>query len=238
MTKSEALKILDALADGCDPTTGEVLKEDIIFADRKVIRALQMGIDAIDRSMVFIDDIKEEISEEAIREINILFDKSLINLTIKRTARFLCGIGYDDNDLISGHRLYGSYRDVYKNTQLEHYLKQFENLFPKAYSVARNPEADDFFSGETYNKLSEKAIEQLKERINSIEIVKTEEDLLPSIVKTREKYPRSHEPWSEEELNLLRTAIKYTNDIKFLSECFQRGENSIYAYTSRVLATE
>ena len=47
MTLKEALKILDSLADGYHPNTGDPLPDNSVCNSRSVIRALQMSIDFI-----------------------------------------------------------------------------------------------------------------------------------------------------------------------------------------------
>ena len=49
MQSSEALKILQALADGADPDTGEAFPPDSAFQQPQVVRALMTAIRALER---------------------------------------------------------------------------------------------------------------------------------------------------------------------------------------------
>lgn len=49
MQNSEALRIIQALADGVDPTTGEVLEENSPFQNPQIVRALFAAADALER---------------------------------------------------------------------------------------------------------------------------------------------------------------------------------------------
>jgi hypothetical protein len=92
----------------------------------------------------------------------------------------------------------------------------------------------DFFQKARFNNLTAAAIEQLKSKINDLGVLKTE-NLSDNIVQARIQHPRAYESWTEKEIDLLRTAIKYTNDLDLLSECFQRGRNSIEAMGQKLI---
>ena len=49
MDKSEALETVEALAHGIDPVTGEILPEDSPFNHPRIIRALFLSINALER---------------------------------------------------------------------------------------------------------------------------------------------------------------------------------------------
>jgi len=50
MNPNEALKIIQSLADGVHPDTGEVLSDESPFNDGKVVRALFMAVQALQRA--------------------------------------------------------------------------------------------------------------------------------------------------------------------------------------------
>jgi hypothetical protein len=91
----------------------------------------------------------------------------------------------------------------------------------------------DFFSGGTYNRLSESAINQLKEKVEELGIQKTE--VGEYVQQARIKYFRAYESWTDEEDVLLAKALEYTNDISVLCECFQRGIGSIESRGKRII---
>jgi hypothetical protein len=49
MLTSEALKILQALADGADPDTGETFPPDSVYQQPQVVRALMTAVRALER---------------------------------------------------------------------------------------------------------------------------------------------------------------------------------------------
>ena len=49
METFEALQIIESLADGVDPYTGEVFPEDSPYQNRQVVRALFMALRALER---------------------------------------------------------------------------------------------------------------------------------------------------------------------------------------------
>ena len=53
MENLEALEVIEALADGVNPLTGEVFADDSLYQKPKVIRALHKAIDALKRFAKF-----------------------------------------------------------------------------------------------------------------------------------------------------------------------------------------
>lgn len=49
MQTSEALRIIQALADGCDPNTGEVFPENSAYQHPQIVRALSAAAKALER---------------------------------------------------------------------------------------------------------------------------------------------------------------------------------------------
>ncbi|WP_297334635.1 hypothetical protein, partial [Flavobacterium sp.] len=92
----------------------------------------------------------------------------------------------------------------------------------------------DFFQKKVFNNLSENAIKQLKEKISKLGIIKTE-NLSEYVLNARKNYPRAYESWTDVEKELLLKALKYTNDLDLLSECFQRGKNSIESMGQKLI---
>lgn len=160
MDKNTTIEILEALASGYSPKTGEILPDESVLNEREVIRALQFAIDELKKVVV------EKVASKKPK---------------------------DD---------------------------RFKEI--------------DYFKTEKFNTLTEAAIGKLKERIKAFGIQKTE-NLSENIIKIRVVYPRAYEPWSSEEKELLTKAIKYTNDLEILSECFQRGKGSIETLGQKII---
>uniref|UniRef100_UPI0023F126F3 hypothetical protein n=1 Tax=Flavobacterium filum TaxID=370974 RepID=UPI0023F126F3 len=92
------------------------------------------------------------------------------------------------------------------------------------------------FEKEKFNKITENGIKQLKEKISEIGILKTE-NLSDYVVEARKTYPRAYENWSAKEIEILSKAIKYTNDLSLLADCFQRGKGSIEQAAKKIIFT-
>ena len=158
MNKIEAIQILEALASGCSPSTGEILTKDAVLNERNVIRALQIAIDELRRS-IYIEE-----------------------------------------------------------TPLQQKKKRNKKVEPMG--------DIDFFKQETFNNFPEGEKELLISNIEKLGIKKIE-NLNQQIINARTKDPRAHEEWSPEEKTMLRNAIRCTNDLSLLSECFQRSKKAI-----------
>ena len=91
-----------------------------------------------------------------------------------------------------------------------------------------------YFQAAPYNKLTERGITQLKEKINELPLLRTE-GLSDSLIERRLTWPRSHEPWPEEEIRLLKKALEFTNDLAFLSTAFGRTDFAISAQAEKLL---
>jgi len=157
----KTIEILEALASGCSPKTGEIANNDSILNEREVIRALQFAIDELRK------------------------DKA--------------------SDTVHGNNKKGKpYKEI------------------------------DFFQKENFNRLSSEAINKLKEDVNELGVVKLE-NLSDYIISARLEHPRAYEAWSAKERELLSEALKYTNDLNLLSDCFQRGKGSIESFGQKLI---
>ncbi len=153
MDIAKTIFILEVLASGCSPRTGEVLTNDSVLNERDVIRALQIAID-----------------------------------------------------------------------ELKHGIKVPIESNTKAKSATHKN--IDFFRKERFNIMSSEAIDNLRKSIREIGVTKTD-NLSEYVINARVNHPRAYEPWTPKEKNLLIEAMKLTNDLDFLSNCFQRGRGSI-----------
>lgn len=236
----KAREILEALASGYSPVTGESLDNESILNERDVIRALQIAIDHLNN--------QKNYSEKDIAIDNTDIEK-VINLLTEQDKRvnssnligFFLGTKKFKSPAIISNSLYGKFGNTYTKGQLLDFFNEYlisnnliNNLAYNYYTQSPYYKEFDFFRIEKFNKLSDNAINQLKEKINDLGIVKTED--LSEVIKTaRITHPRAYEPWSEKEIELLNKAMKYTNDLKLLSECFQRGKGSIESGGLRLL---
>jgi hypothetical protein len=237
MTKEEALHILNALAEGCSPFTGEVIDHCNVLNEREVIRALQMGIDALKTeeaySKKFALEAPEDLSldEGLIMTVLNKFKSLQYAATPHKLTLFFRGSKALHNEHLKEDELFGCLKGKARYYSLKYFLEDYFDKHEKKLAEycfdEKAWEKIDFFEKKYFCRLSEKATNQLRQKISQIELIKKEEDLSDALLNIRMHHPRSHEPWSETEKELLCKAMHYTNDLKLLSTCFQRGERSI-----------
>ena len=236
MDRNKTIEILEALASGCSPTTGEMIENESVLNQRDVIRALQIAIDNLKTNEPqTISDV--EIDETDIKSVIDLFKEEEQNPTSNKLVGFFLGTRKFKNETLVSNQLYGKYRNLYQKGQLLDFFNQYlvDNKLANRNNRKNNPYKEiDFFQKETFNRLSEKAINQLKEKVDEIGILKTE-NLSEYVQNARINHPRAYESWTDMEKELLNKAIEYTNDLNLLSDCFQRGKGSIESCGQRLI---
>jgi len=238
MDINRAITILEALAAGCSPATGEKVHDESVLNEREVIRALQIAIDKLKNRPSSQNYGGVMISEDDIRAALEVFEKENLNPTVSRLAGFFLATRRFKNEHIVSNEHYGKYKGIYQKGQLidffAHYFSESEPL-PHNTSWEADPwKKIDFFQKAAFNKLSEAAINQLKGKVKDLGIVKTD-NLSEHVLNARIVYPRAYEPWTDAEKELLRKALQYTNDLDLLSRCFQRGPGSIESCGKRLI---
>jgi len=236
MDRNRTIEILEALASGCSPTTGEMLENESVLNERDVIRALQIAIDNLktDEPQT-ISNV--EIDETDIKSVIDLFKEEEPNPTSNKLVGFFLGTRKFKNETLISNQLYGKYRNLYQKGQLLDFFTQYfaDNNLTNRNNRKNNPYKEiDFFQKETFNRLSEKAINQLKEKVDELGVLKTE-NLSEYVQNARINHPRAYESWTDMEKELLNKAIEYTNDLDLLSNCFQRGKGSIESCGQRLI---
>jgi len=236
MDINRTIEILEALASGCSPRTGEMINRDSVLNERDVIRALQIAIDRLKTNKPqTVPEI--EIDEMDIRNAIELFKNEGQSPTSSKLVSFFLGTSKFKNDTLVSSALFGKYRNLYYKGQLLGFFTRYlsdNNLANRSRLNNSQYKEIDFFQKETFNRLSDEAMNQLKEKINELGVQKTE-NLSEYIQNARVNHPRSYEPWTETEKELLSKAIQYTNDLELLSKCFQRGKGSIESCGKRLI---
>ncbi len=242
MDRHKTIEILEALASGYSPLTGARLANDSVLNEREVIRALQIAIDYLNTNQLpNLASIK--INGNEIQSVIELFRQEEVNVTTDRLVDFFLARRMFKNQALVSNAYYGKYRDHYSKGLLWDFFNRYladNNFALEAKGLKMKKKKDnrykeiDFFQQETFNKLSEKAIQQLKDKVSELELQRTE-NLSEHIQEARLKCPRAFEPWSEKEKELLKKAIEYTNDLDLLANCFQRGKNSIEIYGQKII---
>jgi hypothetical protein len=245
MKIDRAIEILEALASGCSPQTGELIENDSVLNERDVIRALEKGISELERINRSTENQPQKtelnITTEEIDKTIKLFQSVEYNPTYSRLTHFFLKSKEFEFPILNSNELYGKYFGYYTKQDLHKFFKHY--LIENGYSLhgkvkkERKPQPwkdIDFFQKDKFNNLTEKAIEQLKNKINEIGILKTE-DLSEYIVNARVRHFRAYESWTDKEKELLEKAMEYTNDLELLSECFQRGIGSIESCGKRLI---
>ena len=236
MDRNKTIEILGALASGCSPTTGELIENDSILNERDVIRALQIAIDNLKTNQSQVVS-EVEIDESDIKNVIELFKQEEQNPTSNKLVGFFLGTRKFKSETLVSNQLYGKYRNLYQKGQLLDFFTQYlvdNNLTNRNNRKNNHYKEIDFFQKETFNRLSEKAINQLKEKIDELGILKTE-NLSEYVQNARINHPRAYESWTDTEKELLSEAIEYTNDLDLLSDCFQRGKGSIESCGQRMI---
>lgn len=172
-----------------------------------------------------------------IKNVIELFKKEEQNPTSNKLVGFFLGTRKFKNETLVSNQFYGKYRNLYQKGQLLDFFTLYlsENNQTNRNIRKNNPYKEiDFFQKETFNKLSDKAVNQLKEKVNELGILKTE-NLSEYVQNARINHPRAYESWTETEKELLSKAIQYTNDLDLLSDCFQRGKGSIESCGQRLI---
>jgi ribosomal protein S18 len=236
MDINKAIQILEALASGCSPANGEIIPNDNILNDRDVIRALQFAIDNLRKEQTEKStDI--EIDENDIQDAIQLFKEQDKSPTANNLTGFFLSTRQFKNPTLLSNNLYGKFKGAYTKGQLFDFFSQYlleKQIVPKNKFRDDAYRQIDYFEKEIFNNLTENGIKQLKEKINEIGILKTE-NLSDYVVEARKAYPRAYEHWSNKETELLSKAIKYTNDLNLLSNCFQRGKGSIESAAKKII---
>lgn len=245
MKLNKTIEILEALASGCSPQTGELVEKNSVLNERDVIRALERAISELER----INNSTEKetqtselnISKEEVDKAIKLFQDVEYNPTYSRLTHFFLKSKQFEFPILNSSELYGKYFGYYTKQYLHKFFKHYliENGFSLHGRIKKERKPQpwleiDFFEKEKFNRLNEKAINQLKNKINEIGILKIE-GLSEYIVNERVRHPRAYENWTNKEKELLEKAMKYTNDLNLLSECFQRGKGSIESCGKRII---
>ncbi|MFD1292620.1 hypothetical protein ACFQ5N_02120 [Lutibacter holmesii] len=243
------IEILEALASGCSPQTGELIENDSVLNERDVIRALEKAISELERINISTESKSENktqtielnITTEEIKKTIKLFQSIEYNPTYSRLTHFFLKSKQFDFPILNSNDLYGKYFGYYTKQDLHKFFKHYliENGFSLHGKVKKEKKPQpwqdiEFFKQEKFNNLTDKAVEQLKSKINEIGILKTE-DLSQHTINSRVRYFRAYENWNDYEKELLEKAMEYTNDLELLSECFQRGKGSIESYGKRLI---
>lgn len=127
---------------------------------------------------------------------------------------------------------YGLFKEGIKFTEIRKFLAPY---FEKYIYSECNKEVEEFFAPPIHNFLSEEAISEFTNAILNIPIEKPTESLSEALQELRKSFPRSHEPWSNKEIELYQSAVQHTNDLAFLSKVLQRSENSVKANYANLL---
>ncbi len=251
MTPNEALLIFEAMADGCSPLTGEVLPHDHLLLDESVMEAVLIAIESLrgksasatskpsrnakpgNSAAQALPLEQVDLPDEDLMTAVTLYRSLDTNPTANRIAALLCGNSAVKMTELLQHHLFGKYAERYQKAQIVPWLDEWilkNNINPPTVK-----EIHPYFAEPHHNALSERAVEQLKEKVAAIPIVRIE-GLSEELVERRKTLPRSHEPWPEEETRLLKKATEFTNDLPFLSQSFGRSELAISAQAEKWLS--
>ena len=195
------------------------------------------SLETIDALKLAIEKLKIEqngglpIDKNEISTVADVLRSNSLNPTYPRITKFLLGNHRQLPEQVTSHELFGKYKNIYKRGELTDFVMSMKNQARETslqVKTKQHPEWMEitYFQERQFNKLSDNAINQLKDKIAEIELV-NKDNLSSSILEYRKINPRYREPWSEKEIILLETAIKYTNDLELLSKSFGRTSKAI-----------
>lgn len=241
MNLNQTIRVLEALASGCSPATGAVVAHESVLNERDVIRALQVAIEQLkyepDKNTPGVN-----IDAAEIQSAIALFTAQKQTASATYLSDFFSAARAFKHESINQHELYGKYKDKYTKGSLLDFLNNWLQDHGGAKNrksghkeaVAKPWQEINFFQQAPFNHYAQKAIDQLKHKVSTLPLGKSE-NLAAYIRKARLHYPRSHEPWKAAEDELLRDALQQTNNLELLSECFQRGTHAIEERGKRLL---
>ncbi len=131
----------------------------------------------------------------------------------KRDARYECSI-----------QVYAPAATEY----IEKLKKELEDMEVEAviyYLPERNIPCPGFFQSPFYNTCTDDTLEHIRQQIRRLGISKDVSS--ESVQELRKKHPRHGEPWTEEEVQVIRQLMTYTNHLDVFIDCLQRSERSI-----------
>jgi hypothetical protein len=165
-----------------------------------------------------------------------------------KIARFFLGSRGFKNESVTRNKLFGKFRGRFTYDTLKPFVEQLLLENPhlkrsyKSSSGLPSQEKEvkpwaqiDYFQREYFCQLTDKAINQLKDRITGLGIIKIPETLSEAIIQIRIKHPRAYEPWSEKEIEYFCRALRYTNNLEILSVCFQRGQSALESLGKKLI---
>lgn len=238
MNLNETITVLEALASGCSPTTGAVVAQESVLNERDVIRALQVAIERL-KNEPSKNQPGIDIDAAEIRAVIQFLSEQQQTATQNKLADFFLAGTAVTHESFTAHELYGKYKGRYAKGELQDFFSTWLQNHGAQQRKKRSREMEpwkaiDFFQQVPFNHYSAEGMEQLKQQVVELGLIKSE-NIAEYIQKARLHYPRSHEPWKAPEDELLATALQQTNDLSFLSDCFQRGTNAIESRGKRLL---
>lgn len=99
--------------------------------------------------------------------------------------------------------------------------------------MAKLAMAEAYFNSPSFNNLSDAKVREIKNTINQIPLSKSADTLSEPVKELRKNHPRSHEPWTDEELVLMQVMVEHCNDLKLMMEVFGRSANAVLAKSAR-----
>lgn len=246
MNLNDVKTVLEALASGCSPTTGEIVKEDSILNERIVIRALESAIVMLNENKEKTIDVDFEVLHKEVFEMFKFFNTVGYKPGYARLANFFVKTKKFPKQELNEHELYGKYFGKFTKRELSQYLRNFylNNDLPlhgkptklkKAKLIKKSDwEGIDFFENEVFNYLSNDEVNLLKIEIEKLGILKSH-NLSEFVLNAREQYKRAFEPWNLKEKELLKNTLQKTNDLELLSDCFQRTQSALASKGKRLI---
>ncbi len=236
MDKNRTIEIVEALVCGCSPVTGAMPNNDSVSHERDMIRALLIAINllGIDESEVISEIEIDDLDSKKVLE---LFKEEEQRPTPHSSVGLFLRIRRFKNKTAIFNQLYGKYENMLKKGQLLDFFTQYlsGNKLNDRNNLKDNPYCEiDFFQKETFNRRTEKAVNPLKEKVDTLGGKKMKTSLI-MFKSSRINHSRAYEPLTDVKKQLLGRAMEYTNDLELLPYCFQRGKGSKESCEQRLI---
>lgn len=148
MNNNKSLKILEALASGYSPITGETLKNESVLNEREVIRALQCTINQLKSNIKEPNDTTSKTVHSFITNDDIevaveLFQKTSLLPSSNHLAQFFLKSDFFENVFLNSHELYGKYKGYYTKRKVAAACRNY--LINNGYTIQgiKNPSQFD-----------------------------------------------------------------------------------------------
>jgi ATP-dependent DNA helicase RecQ len=176
----------------------------------------------------------DELKTKNLRFSTTVVAKLLTGSTIKSSAYIAANVTFVG--LLAGKLTYNAVKThiAAYYSPIERKLKE-EARKATLNNIVHFVRTHEYFATQPIAALSDDWIKCIKHALIQIPLQKDASNISAYVAELRKKYPRSHEPWSDDEISLLKDVTESCNDLQQITYLFGRTENSIVAMSSKWL---